>query len=368
MIQYKSKLDTSNQKFICPNCNKKTFVLYIETETGNYLADHFGRCDRETKCGYFRKPEAEYKNTFKIIDRPKPKPNYHTGEILEQTFLSTSSNNFIDFLKTIFSNDEVRKAVSDYLIGTWEQWKGTTIYWQIDKQEQVHHGKILLYNPAIGKRVKNKEGKSIISSVRSLAKMEDFILEQCLFGLHLVNDNTKVVGLVEAEKTAVIMSLFKPEIIWLATGSKGGFKREFLKPIKNLNIVAFPDKSEYNDWLNKAIELNGFGFKITVNDWLENTDYPNGTDLADVYVNELETSPPPENWKPKQEHEFSKESQEVYKIVQRRKAPKRELTKEESYKVLQYFIDNNTDTYIFENANSVDNAKCKTLKSIYDTI
>ncbi len=83
------------------------------------------------------------------------------------------------------------------------------------------------------------------------------------------------------------MSLFKPQYTWIATGSKSGLKYEFLKPIKDFKIIAFPDKSEYSEWLNKANELNGFGFKIVVNDWLElQSKYGTGTDLADVYINE----------------------------------------------------------------------------------
>jgi hypothetical protein len=68
---------------------------------------------------------------------------------------------------------------------------------------------------------------------------------------------------------------------------KGGFKYENLKPIKNYKIIAFPDKSEFNDWHNKAIELNVVGFNINVSDWLEQTDYKEGTDLADVYIDEV---------------------------------------------------------------------------------
>jgi hypothetical protein len=68
---------------------------------------------------------------------------------------------------------------------------------------------------------------------------------------------------------------------------KSGFNFELLKPIINYNIIAFPDKSEYEDWLNKAIELNNIGFKIIVNEWLEHTDFEKGTDLADVYINSL---------------------------------------------------------------------------------
>jgi hypothetical protein len=358
MKQYKYNLDKSNKKFYCPKCSKKTFVKFIETEKGNYVADEFGRCDRESSCSYFRKPETDFKKTFEVVDVPKPKPNYHSLEILEESFLSTSTNNFIHFLETIFSKDEVKKAVSNYLIGTWNSWKGTTVFWQIDQLERVHHGKVMMYDCETGKRAKNKDGKGIFSTVRSLLKLNDFVLNQCLFGLHLIGENTKVVALVESEKTAVIMSLFKPEYVWLSTGSKSGFKYEYLKAIKKYKIVAFPDKTEYNDWSNKATELNGFGFKISVSDWLEKTDYPKGTDLADVYINESKAEPPPStNYKPLQEHEFSKGSLEVFRIYQDRKTRKVELTREESYKAIQYFIENDTDEYIIKSANNVESAK-----------
>lgn len=86
MKNYKYTLDNSNKKFVCPDCNKKTFVKFIETETGNYLADIFGRCDRESSCSYFKKPETDFKNTFEVVSVPKPKPNFHSLEILDETF------------------------------------------------------------------------------------------------------------------------------------------------------------------------------------------------------------------------------------------------------------------------------------------
>ena len=341
MKQYKYTLDKSSKKFLCPKCNKKTFVKFIETETNIYLSDEFGRCDRESNCGYYRKPETEFQNTYEVVNVPKSKPSFHNLELVEKTVLGSYQNNFIEFLKTLFNPDEVEKAIQKYLIGTWKSWKGTTVFWQIDQLEKVHHGKVMMYDQITGKRAKNKDGNGIFSTVRSLLKLEDFVLNQCLFGLHLIDENTKEVALVEAEKTAIIMSVFKPEYVWLSTGSKSGFKYEFLKPIKKFKIVAFPDKSEYFDWSDKAIELNGFGFKISVSDWLENTDYPNGTDLADVYINELKKQVPSIDWQPMGEPEFSKGSLEVYKIVQERKAEKTELTKEESYKAIQCFIENN---------------------------
>ena len=154
----------------------------------------------------------------------------------------------------------------------------------------------MLFNSETGKRTKDKDGKGYINSVRSVLRLQDFNLSQCLFGLHLISEtNQNTIAVVESEKTAVLMSLFKPEYIWLSTGSKSGLKYEFLKPIKDFKIVAFPDKSEFNDWNNKAIELNKFGFKISVSAFLEKSNYPDGTDLADVYLFEklkdVEVSP-----------------------------------------------------------------------------
>jgi hypothetical protein len=343
MKQYKYTLDKSSKKFVCPKCNKKTFVKYLETENNSYLSGDFGRCDRESNCGYYLKPASEFKNIFEVVNIPKPEPSFHSLELVEKTVLGSYQNNFIDFLKTIFPNNIVNEAVKKYLIGTWSNWKGTTIFWQIDQLENVHHGKVMMYEPKTGKRAKNNKDNGIFSTVRSLLKLDNFNLEQCLFGLHLINENTRTVALVESEKTAVLMSIFKPEYIWLATGSKGGFKYDYLKAIKQYKIVAFPDKSEYSDWLYKATELNGFGFKISVSDWLETTDYSKGTDLADVYINELKAEPTPSeptpsiDWKPMQEHEFSKGSLEVYRIIQERKNKKlcNEITNQEFKNFIQ---------------------------------
>lgn len=285
MKVYKYSLDKSSKKFICPKCNKRTFVKYIETEIKNYLNDEFGRCDRESNCGYHNNPKGELNNSFEVKYIAPPEPSFHNYDLVSLSRRNYEQNNFIQFLKSIFTNDEVESIILKYLIGTSKHYNGATVFWQIDNNEKVRHGKIMLFNSETGKRKKRENGNSYINSVRSILKLNDFIINQCLFGLHLINEsNQNTIAVVESEKTAVIMSIFKPNYIWVATGMKGGFKYEMLKPIKDFKIIAFPDKTEYNDWLNKAIELNGFGFNIVVNDWLEQTDYEAGTDFADVYI------------------------------------------------------------------------------------
>ena len=285
MIQFTYTLDKSSQKFICPNCGKRTYVKYIETESGNYLTDDLGRCDRETNCCYHKPPIGQENKIIKIINIPKLPPTYHSLELVQKSFLNCSQNNFVAFLQTLFTSDEVMGAVNKYLIATSNHYAGATIFWQIDNLELIHAGKILQYNSETGKRVKDQEGKSLINWVHSVSKLKDFNLKQCLFGLHLIKErNTNTIAIVEAEKTAVVMSLFKPEYTWLSTGSKQGFKYEMLLPIKQYKIIVFPDKSEFKDWHKKANELNNQGFNISVSDLIENTNYPTGTDLVDVYI------------------------------------------------------------------------------------
>ena len=59
MKNFPYELDKSSRKFICPGCEKRRFVKYIDIETNQYLPERFGRCDREVNCGYFIDPYKE---------------------------------------------------------------------------------------------------------------------------------------------------------------------------------------------------------------------------------------------------------------------------------------------------------------------
>ena len=362
MEVFKYSLDKSSKKSICPNCNKKTFVYYVDTETGNYLPTDYGRCDRELNCGYHKAPpkgkkaflisflsqkkisekalklvdangnisivpksqileqkesncfitewylknsnihylnnESKYFNSDNIevinevtaVKKPQPiKPSFHSLELQYKIIKEYESQQFDDNLTTYllsqFSFDEVQKATQNYyLTGANYCWNNATLFWQIDQKEQIHACKIMLYNKLSGKRI--KEPYNHINWLHKAIKEPDFNLNQCLFGLHLINtDYQKEIAIVESEKTAIIMSIFLPEFIWIATGSKSGFKFDLLQPLKKRNCFAFPDKGEFNNWHIKATELNEQGFKIAVSDLLENIILQNGSDVADYYLN-----------------------------------------------------------------------------------
>ena len=38
-------------RFVCPNCEKREYTRFINTETREYLSYEFGRCNRIIKCG-----------------------------------------------------------------------------------------------------------------------------------------------------------------------------------------------------------------------------------------------------------------------------------------------------------------------------
>lgn len=358
MNEFRYSLDKSSKKNICPNCNKNTFVYYVDTVKGEYLPTDFGRCDREQNCKYHKAPprgkkaflivfttvkkisEKAYKlvdengvisiipksqilelnakncfitewylktstiqylnnesKYFNSVNKPllntvtnlkpivKKEPTYHSLEILDTLYNDTpTKDNLTAYLSTIFAPDEVFKATQNYfLTGANYYWNNATLFWQIDNKEQIHACKIMLYNKLTGKRI--KEPYNHINWLHNALKEPDFNLNQCLFGLHLINtDYQKEIAIVESEKTAIIMSIFLPQFIWIATGSKSNFKKELLKSIKNRKCIAFPDKGEFENWNTKATELNKQGFKIAVSELLEQTEFNNGFDLADYYL------------------------------------------------------------------------------------
>lgn len=274
---FKYTLRAGSKKDECPNCGKKTFVPYLETETGNEL-EGFGRCDREQHCGFFNKPESNAPIIAPAFEEVEVKTDYISLEVLERYYLGPNENNFLNFLRSKYNEGKVFESEQKYLLS--DHNKKSVIFWQIDQNERVRSGKIMEYNPETGKRVKDETGKSAINWVHK----KPFNLKQCLFGLHLMKENPeKPVGIVESEKTAVLMSINEPRIIWMACGSLNGFKLEYLAPLRLRKIIGFPDKGCFDIWNETANKLNESGFEITINPVLENNPKANqGDDIADL--------------------------------------------------------------------------------------
>jgi len=282
---FKYSLDKSSKKFICPNCEQKTFVRYFDMENNIYTGTNFGRCDRESKCAYHLRPTQNViMNDINFLNsQPIKIQSYIDISEVAEHGNNFKKNNFIQFLKKHFTLDEMKSVILKYLIGTSNHWQGATVFWQINDNKKVVTGKVMLYNKEDGKRVKSPYNH--INWMHKILKIKEYNLSQCLFGLHLLSEyKGNTVAVTESEKTAVMMSLFLPQYLWLATGSKVNFKQEILNPIKKYKIIAFPDKTEYDSWKKKSNDLNKTGFNIFCSGLLESKKYPEGFDLADVYI------------------------------------------------------------------------------------
>ena len=281
MTQYRYHLDKTSKKFNCPKCGKKRFVKYIETETGHYSESQYGRCDRETSCGYIMYPNNNSIINYNYVAPPPVIPSYIEKEILQKTLTKYEINPLITYLYRHYSEDEVINSFKKYQVGTSKMYNGATVFWQMDNTGNIRTGKIMAYDIATGGRIKD-ENISYVNWVHSALKKPNYNLKQCLFGLHLLNDNIKQVAIVESEKTAIIMSIESPNYTWMSTGTISGFKYEYLAPLKGKAIIAFPDKGGYAQWQKTAEKLNDKGFEIEVSQLLENKKYLKGWDLVDV--------------------------------------------------------------------------------------
>jgi len=267
MNNYKFILEPYNTMktiYHCPKCNKRTFTRYIDTDNNEYVNNKVGRCSRLIKCNYHYTPKS-YFNDNDIITtykkklvkkhlKPKPKINFINFETLKKSIETTQTNYFLDFLASIWDYNTAYFLAEKYNIGTSKYWNGATVFWQVDINGNIRSGKIMLYNAINGKRVKKPFNH--INWVHKVLGIEDYNLEQCYFGEHLLNEDlNKPVAIVESEKTAIISSILLPEFIWLACGSVNNLNLTKTEVLKGRNVVLFPDLKCYDLWNDKIPKL-----------------------------------------------------------------------------------------------------------------
>lgn len=290
-----------NTRFRCPECQKKekTFTMYINTETGQHIANNVGKCSRETNCGYHYTPKQYFsdnniqssnktvtnKSHFSLQKTVTKNTSFIENSLFETSLDKYENNKFIDYLVSLLGTEITNELINKYHIGTSKYWEGATIFWQLDTNNKVRTGKIMLYNSTTGKRI--KEPFNHIQWVHSITSKTDYNLQQCLFGEHLIKQNNKPIAIVESEKTAIIASAYLPQFNWLATGSLSNLNFEKLKFLKNHHITLFPDLNGYEKWSNKAKEMSGL-LKMSVSDLLERKttekEKKEGYDIADYLV------------------------------------------------------------------------------------
>jgi Domain of unknown function (DUF6371) len=292
------------KKHTCPECgHRNKFVRYIDTATGEYLSDEVGKCDRSDNCGYHFRPAEYFKNKGIKTDFSKnitfmhapPKPtSYIDIETVNKSLKAYESNNFAQFLINHFGSDIASELFIKYKLGTSKRWQGANIFWQIDYFGNFRTGKIMVYDPKTGKRV--KEPSNLFTWVHKALKTADFNLNQCFFGESLLQNSFNPIAVCESEKTAMIASIYLPQFTWLATGGKEGLNESKCQILNKLNrpIIFFPDLSEpkegkistFEYWLSKAKKY--LTCKFLFSDMLEKStnefEKKEGLDLADYLL------------------------------------------------------------------------------------
>lgn len=308
-------------KHTCPGCRKeKAFSKYIDSENRQTFSNaHVGKC---LYCSYHYTPEQYFEDNKDDKQQGKPKQNLKKPDIFlhykkaesnrfatdkkeppelqpvksepvsfipvkafKQSLKHHTENNLIQFLYRHFESEITSGLISRYFIGTSKHWNGATVFWQIDRAGKIRTGKIMLYNPDTGKR--SKEQHHTPAWVHKALKLPEFSLQQCFFGEHLLQGNTKPLAIVESEKTALIASVYLPRFLWLACGSLTGLNETKCAALQGQKVVLFPDLKALDKWQHKTKELSNLTC-FTVSDLLERkatqSEKEQGLDLADYLL------------------------------------------------------------------------------------
>ena len=245
--KFRYSLQRGSKHTICPNCQKKTFKLYVDNVTGEVAGSQYGRCERINNCKHLKYPDgdASMSDWVAPVYVPEHKePDFIPTELVVPSFSHFKENTFFMWLVKLFGISKAYELQEMYNIGTAKN--NGTIFFQQDSEGKFRTGKVMYYQNN-GKRNKNRNSWYVHRAVK-----EDFELVQVFFGEHLIKENPdKPVALVESEKSCVILSVFYPDITWLASGGANMLNSYRLLRLPRLDLVC-PDQGEFDDWKDRT--------------------------------------------------------------------------------------------------------------------
>jgi predicted RNA-binding Zn-ribbon protein involved in translation (DUF1610 family) len=335
--EFRYILEKGSKKFPCPLCGKKTFVRYKDSDTGNYLPEVYGRCDRESKCSYhlnpyidgYAKSKNDYSQGFnklhynafpakKINKEPPPDPVFFDFDSFKLTLQSGryEKNKFLqNLLYRIpfpLDVDEVSKVVKLYRLGTVTNgyMAGALTLPFIDLMDNVRAIQVKQFDEhnhtiatdflhSIMEKHYLQHNTPLPHWLKEYRKQDKRI--SCLFGEHLLSKYpNNPVALVEAPKTAIYGTLYfglpdtSDSLIWLAVYNKSSFSFEKLKVLQGRFVYVFPDLSingnTYKEWEAKAkvyesqLPRTQFIFSDLLEKKAPERDRFEGNDLADFLI------------------------------------------------------------------------------------
>lgn len=310
----KFELLRGSQKFICPDCGKKSFVPYVWSDTGEVIAENLGRCDHEQSCKHFDTwaDVLQYLKggtvtaTHKAVER-KEKPLYlYPLALVEEYKKATPGDNLTRFLCRTFGEVATFEALNYYGCGSTgarefflsdvqpgktaiEQnfifkkytFKKHIAFPYIDYFGRCRGVKVMEYEPNGHRKYwTDREGAKhpCVSWLHSYdtAKYKTMIdrqktdFKECYFGEYLTRqtEKYKFVGIVESEKTALIGRICCPDVLFIAVGgiSKLSFDKLADLGLQGAKVIFYPDapkeaenSKKNNDWCESLSKWHGGG-------------------------------------------------------------------------------------------------------------
>ena len=252
----------------CPSCGRRRcFVPYVDA-SGEPITTEVGKCDHINSCGYHYTPAQYFRDHRDGVQRTEPtrrvqpiKPlrSYTPIEYVARTWGGYQGNTLVVWLRSILPRAAVQWLVDAYGIGTTRN--GSAIYWQLDERDRCRGGKVMLYDPNTGHRVKDG-GAGRVTWAHTLAGLKGYNLEQCLYGLHRLSEEpTKPVAIFESEKTALLAEALLNgngfPCLPMATGGAGNLTAERMRPLRGRDVIIFPDNGMFAGWYDKALAACG---------------------------------------------------------------------------------------------------------------
>ena len=142
-----------------------------------------------------------------------------------------------------FTPEEMHRAAERYHLGRSKS--GKTIYWMIDELGIVRDGH--LATSWVSQMLKS----------RCPSFLQDWYPHHCLFGQHqlsIVNCQLSI-GIVESERSAVILSEARPELLWLAYAYPLNLTVDLFEPLQGHTITLFPRTDSNQDNYYAALEF-----------------------------------------------------------------------------------------------------------------
>ena len=305
----------------CPECGRAgAFARYIDTTTGEPLADFVGRCNREDSCGYHYKPGQYFKDhpdqsqPFQPVKRTKSRPFFREwtpppplesytipAAVLRRFFeiekaadqkrLQTQRrcgpSNLDLYLLKVLGKERYKAVRKAYRL---RSYRGDALFIYCDREGHYRTMKRIRYKEN-GHRAKDWQ-PCLMHKHENIGPYlpEGWKLRRCLFGEHLLQAHPAApVALVESEKTALICAALCPGPVWLAVGGKQWLNADTCAALRGRSVIAYPDLQAFDLWQHTLADIaRQVGFAVEVSPLLEGIataqERAAGLDIADYLL------------------------------------------------------------------------------------